>query len=90
VRKEHLLHPDYARTRPLSQFFVVGVLVVAILVSTLSVSRFLQVVGTGLDYSATFVSAGGESRDVDMQRIRTLIEQNKLSDREAEFYKKVE
>ncbi len=90
VRKEHLLRPDYARTRPLSQFFVVGVLVAAILVSTLSVSRFLQVVGTGLDYSATFVSAGGEPRDVDMQRIRTLIEQNKLSDREAEFYKKVE
>jgi len=68
----------------------VGVLVVAILVSTVSVSRFLQVVGTGLDYSAAFVSAGGEPRDVDMQRIRTLIEQNKLSDREAEFYKKVE
>ncbi|MHC4597014.1 MAG: 4Fe-4S binding protein, partial [Planctomycetota bacterium] len=90
VRKERLLGPDYARTRPLSQFFVVGVLVVAIFVSTVSVSRFLQVVGTGLDYSAAFVSVGGEPRDVDMQRIRTLIEQNKLSDREAEFYKKVE
>jgi len=88
--KERLLHPDYARTKPLSQFFVVGVLVVAIFVSTVSVSRFLQVIPTGLDYAATLSAAGGEPRDVDMQRIRTLIEQNKLSDREAEFYKKVE
>ena len=90
VRKKRLLHPDYAQMKPLSRFFVVAVLVVAVFVATTSVSRFLQVVGTGLDYSATFVSAGGEPRDVDMQRIRTLIEQNKLSDREAEFYKKVE
>jgi spermidine synthase len=88
--KERLLGPDYAQMKPLSRFFVVAVLVVAVFVATTSVSRFLQVIGTGLDYAATFVSAGGEPRDVDMQRIRTLIEQNKLSDREAEFYKKVE
>jgi hypothetical protein len=90
VRKERLLRPDYARMKPLSRFFMVGVLAVAILVSTVSVSRFLQVIGTSRDYSATFVPSGGEPRDVDMQRIRGLIEQNKLSDREAEFYKKVE
>jgi hypothetical protein len=36
------------------------------------------------------VSASGEPRDVDLQRIRTLIEQKKLSDQEAEFYEKVE
>jgi polyferredoxin len=88
--KERLLHPDYAQMKPLSRFFVAAVLVVAVFVATTSVSRFLQVIPTGLDYAATFVSVGGEPRDVDMQRIRTLIEQNKLSDREAEFYKKVE
>jgi len=88
--KERLLHPDYARMKPLSRFFIVAVLVVAVFVATTSVSRFLQVIPTGLDYAATLSASGGEPRDVDMQRIRTLIEQNKLSDREAEFYKKVE
>jgi len=90
VRKEPLLRPDYAQMKPLSRFFMVGVLAVAILVSTVSVSRFLQVTGTSLDYSATFAPSGGQPRDVDMQRIRDLIEQNKLSDREAEFYKKLD
>jgi len=40
--------------------------------------------------SAVSVSSGGEPRDVDMQRIRTMIRQKRLSDQEAEFYKKVE
>jgi len=90
VRKEHLPHPAYAPMNVLSRCLIVGVLVVAILVSTVSVSRFLQVVPVGSDYSATFVSSGGQPRDIDLQRIRTMIEQNRLSDREAEFYKKVE
>jgi Na+-translocating ferredoxin:NAD+ oxidoreductase RnfG subunit len=66
------------------------VLTVAIFVSAVSVSRFMQVVPMGRDYSAALAPSGGQSRDVDMQRIRTLIEQKRLSDREAEFYKKVE
>ncbi len=59
-------------------------------VSAVSVSRFLQVVPTGSDYYIALAPSGGQPRDVDMQRIRTLIEQKRLSDREAEFYKKVE
>ncbi len=90
AKKELRLHPDYAPAPLLSRYFVVGVLVVGLLVSTASVSRFLQVVPVGGDYSATFVSSGGQPRDVDLQRIRTLIKQKKLSDHEAEFYKKVE
>ena len=62
----------------------------AILISTVSAKRFLQVTPVSGDYSAAFVSSGGQPRDVDSQRIRTLIEQKKLSDREAEFYKKIE
>ena len=90
VKKEHLPHPHHATVRAVSRFFVVGVLVVAVLVSTVSVSRFLQVIPAGIGKSAGTQSAGGEPRDVDLQRIRTMIEQNRLSDREAEFYKKVE
>jgi len=90
VRKERLPHPAYTPMNVLSRCLVVCVLVVAILVSAVSVSRFLQVIPVGSDYSATFVSSGGQPRDIDLQRIRTMIEQNRLSDREAEFYKKVE
>ncbi len=90
VKKEHLLRPHNATAKLWSRYFVVGVLLVAILVSTVSVNRFLQVIGAGIGKSAGTQSAGGEPRDIDLQRIRTMIEQNRLSDREAEFYKKVE
>ena len=67
-----------------------SVLCLLFFVSAVSVSRFMQVVPMGRDYSAALAPSGGQSRDVDMQRIRTLLEQKRLSDREAEFYKKVE
>jgi hypothetical protein len=73
-----------------AQVLVPYVLTVAIFVSAVSVSRFMQVVPMGRDYSAALAPSGGQSRDVDMQRIRILLEQKRLSDREAEFYKKVE
>ena len=73
-----------------SRYFVVGVLVVAVLVSTVSVSRFLQVIPASFSQPAGTQAAGGEPRDVDLQRIRTMIGQNRLSNREAEFYKKVD
>jgi hypothetical protein len=58
----------------------------AIFVSAISVRRFLQVIPTGFEQAAV----GGQPRNVDMQRIRTMIRQKKLSDKEAEFYRKVE
>jgi len=67
-----------------------SVLCLLFFVSAVSVSRFLQVVPMGRDYSAALAPSGGQPRDVDMQRIRTLIKQKKLSDQEAEFYNKVE
>ena len=74
----------------LSRYFVVGVLTVAVLVSAVSVNRFSQVIPAGLAQPAVFVSSGGQPRDVDLQRIRTMIRQKRLSDQEAEFYEKVE
>jgi len=67
-----------------------SVLCLFFFVSAVSVNRFLQVIPAGSDYYIALAPSGGQSRDVDMQRIRTLVEQKKLSDREAEFYKKVE
>jgi hypothetical protein len=69
---------------------VVGVVVVAILVSAVSVNRFLRVMPADIDYSAALVASGGQPRDVDIDLVRTMIRQGRLSDREAEFYKKVE
>jgi hypothetical protein len=61
----------------------------AILVSSVCVSKFLSAKAYFAGPAGS-VSAGGEPRDVDLQRIRTLIEQKKLSDQEAEFYEKVD
>jgi Na+-translocating ferredoxin:NAD+ oxidoreductase RnfG subunit len=77
---------EHKRTQVLVPF----VLAAAIFVSAVSISRFLQVVPTGSDYYIALAPSGGQPRNVDMQRIRTLIEQKRLSDQEAEFYNKVE
>jgi spermidine synthase len=74
-----------------SRYFVAAVFIVAAFVSMISVRRFLQVIPSGFEQTAVYVSSGaGKPRDVDMQRIRTMIQQKKLSDKEAQYYKKVE
>jgi hypothetical protein len=65
------------------------VLVVAIFISTVSAGRFLEVIPAGLD-AGTISTSGGQPRDVDLQRIRTMIRQKRLSDKEADFYKRIE
>jgi len=90
LKEKPLPRPDYAPMGLLSRYFVAAVLIVAILISTISISRFLQVIPTGLSQPTISVSSGGQPRDVDLQRVRILIEQKRLSDREAEFYKKVD
>jgi len=89
-KKERLSRPHHAPAKLQGRYFIVGVLVAAVLVSTISVNRFLQVIPASFGQSAVTQSGGGEPRDVDLQRIRKMIEQNRLSDREAEFYKKIE
>ena len=65
------------------------VLVVAAFVSMLSVNRFLTV-SAALSQPAVSVSSAGQPRNVDLRRIEKMIHQGKLSDREAEFYEKVD
>jgi len=90
VKEERLPHPHYAPVNLRSRYFVVVVLLLAIFVSTVSVNRFLQVIPAGLSQPVVSTSAAGQPRDVDLQRIRTMIRQKRLSDQEAEFYEKVE
>ncbi len=84
LRKEPLAHVGI-----LSRSLLIIAVVVAIFAASISVSRFLQVIPVRSDYVTSFAPSGGVPRDVDLQKIRMLIEQNRLSDREADFYKKV-
>jgi hypothetical protein len=69
--------------------FAACVLIVALFISTVSVDRFMEVIPAGSDAVAVTAS-GGQPRDVDAQRVRTMIREKKLSDKEAEFYKQIE
>lgn len=75
--------------RESAKVFVVCVLVVALLTSAVSVGRFLEVIPAGAEGTALSAS-GGQPRDVDLQRVRTMIREKRLSDREADFYKKTD
>ncbi len=74
----------------LSRYLLVFVILTGIFVSAVSVNRFLEVTGAVIGQPTISAAAGGQPRDVDLQRIRRMIEQKRLSDREAEYYEKVE
>jgi len=78
-----------AKRKETAGAFAACVLIVAIFISTVSADRFLTVVPAGSDTVAISAS-GGQPRDVDVQRVRTMIREKKLSEKEAEFYKQVE
>jgi predicted membrane-bound spermidine synthase/Na+-translocating ferredoxin:NAD+ oxidoreductase RnfG subunit len=69
--------------------FAACVLIVALFISAVSANRFMEVIPAGSEAAAVSAS-GGQPRDVDLQRVRTMIQQKRLSDKEAEFYKKVD
>jgi hypothetical protein len=69
--------------------FSTVVLAVAVFVSSVSISRFLQVIPAGSDTEVVSIT-GGQVRDVDLPRVREMIRQKKLSDKESEFYKRIE
>jgi NosR/NirI family nitrous oxide reductase transcriptional regulator len=88
IRRESMTNLNGTKAR--SRLFLLWVLATATFVSTVSIHRFLQVIPTSVSRPIVSASSGGEPRDVDLQRIRAMIKQNRLSDREADFYKKVE
>jgi Na+-translocating ferredoxin:NAD+ oxidoreductase RnfG subunit len=66
---------------------VLGVVVVGLFIAGISVSQFRRVMPLILEEPAAAVGAGGQPRDVDVQKVHTLVEQGRLSDRKAEHYK---
>ena len=75
--------------RLLSRHFLIPVALIAIFISAVSISTAWQTVSTEMALSSAAGSAG-VVRDVDLKKIRTMIRQNRLSDHEADFYKKIE
>ena len=69
--------------------FAACVLIVALFISAVSADRFMAVIPAGSEAVAVSAS-GGQPRNVDVQRVRTMMREKKLSDKEAEFYKQVE
>ncbi len=73
-----------------SRYLVVAAVVLGIFISTVSVKRLIQITPVGTSLPAVSTAGTGRPRDVDLQRIQTMIQQGKLSDKEAEFYKNAE
>jgi len=70
--------------------FLAAVVIAGVLMVGVSVSQLRRVMPVVLEGPAATVGAAGQPRDVDLQRIRTLIEQGRLSDKEADHYKKLD
>jgi hypothetical protein len=71
-----------------ARYLLFSVLIIGVLVSAFYIDKFFDAIPSPAEYSAAFTSSAGQSRDVDLQRIRTMIEEKRLSDREAGFYEK--
>jgi polyferredoxin len=70
-----------------SRYFLPTVLIIAIGIASVSVESFVK----ELPVLSTAVAASpsaGQPRNVDAQKIKNLIRENKLSEHEADFYKK--
>ncbi len=80
------LKPQNAMKGPL----VLAAVLLGFCVAGLSVSQFRLAIPQVLHEPAGAVGVGGRPRNVDIQQIRTQIEQGRLSNREAEHYKQVE
>jgi predicted membrane-bound spermidine synthase/Na+-translocating ferredoxin:NAD+ oxidoreductase RnfG subunit len=78
-----------AKKQQFAGAFAACVLIVALFISAVSANRFMEVIPAGSEAVAVSAS-GGQPRDVDLQRVQTMIRQKRLSDKEAEFYKKVD
>jgi Na+-translocating ferredoxin:NAD+ oxidoreductase RnfG subunit len=85
-----LMEKDEQKAGVLSRSLVGVVLTVTILISAVSIDRLITVLPSYEDYTAYSIASGGQPRDVDLRRIEDLIRQKKLSDKEAEFYKRIE
>jgi len=89
AKEEYLRRPSYAPATSAPRYLTATVLILAAFISTVSVNRFLQIIPSDFSQPTVSLSSGGQPRDVNLQRIRTMIQQKKLSGQEAKFYKKL-
>jgi len=88
--KKHPAETAYDKGLGAASYLTVAVVAIGIILSSITIIRFLKVIPEGgYTQPETAVTAGGQPRDVDLDRIELLIQQNKLSDKEAEYYKKI-
>jgi len=73
---------------PLARWLLVLVLVFAILVSFVYIDKSLYTLPSPAQLTPAPASSAGQPRDVDLQKIRTMIKEKKLSDHPADFYEK--
>jgi hypothetical protein len=78
-----------APARYASRYFLPAVLIIALGVSVLSVRSVVRELPTAAGASMATAS-GGQPRNADSQKIKTMIREKKLSDHEAEYYKKTD
>ncbi len=72
-----------------SRYFLPTVLIIAIGIASVSVESFVKELPVPSTAVAALPSAG-QPRNVDTQKIKNLIRENKLSEHEADFYKKTD
>ncbi|MCJ7729147.1 MAG: 4Fe-4S binding protein, partial [Sedimentisphaerales bacterium] len=72
-----------------SRYLLPAVLVIAIGIAALSAKSLVSELPAPVTASAA-VSSAGQPRNADLQQIRKMIRENKLSDHEAEYYRKVD
>jgi len=82
--------PDRESQRQTQGPALVAAVVLGLCVTGLSLSQFRLAMPQILQEPAKAAGAGGRPRDVDIRQIRTLIEQGRLSDREAAHYRQLE
>jgi len=82
--------PSGAAVRPKVSPLVLAATLGGLLVASASLTQFRRVMPLILEEPASNAAAAGQPREVDVRRIRTLIEQHQLSDRKAEYYKQLE
>ncbi len=68
--------------------FLTAVVVFGLVLAVVSLSRFGEVMSVGTGAPASGEGVSGKARDVDLGKIRSLIQRGYLSDREAVFFKK--
>jgi len=91
-RCRHITPPSKPHTSHTTagKVLIASAILMAVVVSSVSLNRFVQLIPSGIDHSPVAAASGGEPRNVDVERVEKMIREGQLSGREAEFYKKVE